>query len=190
MCTTTRKRQRECKHNLLLKNKLWQKDKNGGGGIRTPVPRHFRTSFYMLSRSIKVSLRRPPNDRLPSQLFRNQIRSYVPNTRKNYPTVRRPCQAHRKNPAGRAALFTQPFATGSCQLHLCRMISQANRRPGHATCPSTCPVEAVRPHINFSKSHFYNIIPHATLNRKNSLRKSWRHRKKCTAMNFVRAGCP
>jgi hypothetical protein len=36
VCTTTRKYQREFKHNLLLNNKLWQKDKNGGGGIRTP----------------------------------------------------------------------------------------------------------------------------------------------------------
>jgi len=118
---------------------------NGGGGIRTPVPRHFRTSFYMLSRSIKASPCRLPNDRLPVRLFRNQIRSYVPNTRKDYPAVRRPCRGHRKNPAGRAALITQPFATDSCQLNLCRMISQANRRPEHATCPSTCPVEAVRP---------------------------------------------
>jgi hypothetical protein len=42
-------------------------------------------------------------------------------------------------------LFKQPFSIGSCQLNLCRMISQANRHPGYATCLSTRPVEAFRP---------------------------------------------
>jgi len=47
--------------------------KNGGGGIRTPVPRCFKTSFYMLSRSIGNSPCQTPNDRLPTQLARNAI---------------------------------------------------------------------------------------------------------------------
>jgi hypothetical protein len=42
-------------------------------------------------------------------------------------------------------LFRQPCLIGSCQLNLCRMISQANRRPGHATYLSTHPVETFRP---------------------------------------------
>lgn len=37
MCTTTKKCQRELRHNLLLNNKLWQRNENGGGGIRTPL---------------------------------------------------------------------------------------------------------------------------------------------------------
>ena len=50
------------------------------------------------------------------------------------------------SPSGRAALIRQPFATVSCQLKLvCRIFYQANRHPGHATWPSTCPVEAIRP---------------------------------------------
>ncbi len=32
------------------------------------------------------------------------------------------------------------------------MINQANRRPGHATCSSTRPVEAIRPRIHLSKN--------------------------------------
>jgi len=44
-------------------------------------------------------------------------------------------------------LIKQPYLIGSCQLILCRMISQANRHPGHATCLSTRPVEAFRPRI-------------------------------------------
>jgi hypothetical protein len=42
-------------------------------------------------------------------------------------------------------LIKQPYLIGSCQLNFCRMISQANRHPGHATCFSTRPVEAFRP---------------------------------------------
>ena len=43
-----------------------------------------------------------------------------------------------RNPTGRAALFTQPWHTGSCHLGLrYRMINQANRCPGHAAYPST-----------------------------------------------------
>jgi hypothetical protein len=30
---------------------------------------------------------------------------------------------------------------------LCRIFYQANRHPGRATWPSTCPVEAIRPRI-------------------------------------------
>jgi len=33
------------------------------------------------------------------------------------------------------------------------MINQAYWRPGHATRPSTCPVEAIRPLIHFKKEH-------------------------------------
>ena len=59
-----------------------------------------------------------------------------------------------KSPPGRAAQFRQPFATVCCQVKLsCRIFSQANRHPGHATRPSTCPVEAIRPLFAFSKSH-------------------------------------
>ena len=50
------------------------------------------------------------------------------------------------SPSGRAALIRRPFATVCCQLKLvCRVFYQANRHPGHATWPSTCPVEAIRP---------------------------------------------
>ena len=51
-----------------------------------------------------------------------------------------------KTLSGRAALIRRPFATVCCQLKLvCRVFYQANRHPGHATWPSTCPVEAIRP---------------------------------------------
>ena len=38
--------------------------------------------------------------------------------RREQPTSLRPNQARRRNLKGRAALFRQPFATGSCQLNL------------------------------------------------------------------------
>ena len=38
--------------------------KNGGGGIRTPVPRCFQPSVYMFSRFIVFSPYQMPNDRL------------------------------------------------------------------------------------------------------------------------------
>ena len=56
---------------FLTGNELQQKKPNGGGGIRTPVPRCFKTSVYMLSRFITLSPCQKPNDRLLVRLFRN-----------------------------------------------------------------------------------------------------------------------
>jgi len=56
---------------LLQKGNLGETVMTGGGGIRTPVPRSFKTSFYMLSRFIVISPCQAPNDRLSVQLFRN-----------------------------------------------------------------------------------------------------------------------
>jgi len=55
---------------LLPEGNLGENQENGGGGIRTPVPRWFRISIYMRSRSIESSPRVAPNDRLYAQLFR------------------------------------------------------------------------------------------------------------------------
>ena len=44
-------------------------ESNGGGGIRTPVPRYFKPDIYMRSRSIKGSLISTPNDKLQNSLF-------------------------------------------------------------------------------------------------------------------------
>jgi len=49
--------------------------RNGGGGIRTPVPRCFKTSLYMLSRLIVFSPHQAPNDRLLAWLFRRVLTS-------------------------------------------------------------------------------------------------------------------
>ena len=46
-------------------------------------------------------------------------------------------------------LIRQPFVTGSCQLIVCRMISQANRRPGHATCLSAIRSKPFAPVLTF-----------------------------------------
>ncbi len=56
--------------NLLPSNTLEQSEYNGGGGIRTPVPRCFKASVYMRSRSFGISPHRAPNDRLSDWLFR------------------------------------------------------------------------------------------------------------------------
>ena len=54
---------------------LAMENENGGGGIRTPVPRCFKTSLYMLSRLIVFSPRQVPNDRLLVRLFRSVLAS-------------------------------------------------------------------------------------------------------------------
>jgi len=46
------------------------KDKNGGGGIRTPVPRCFKISVYMLIRLSVFSPYQAPSDRRSVRLFR------------------------------------------------------------------------------------------------------------------------
>ena len=55
---------------LLKGNDLKGIRGNGGGGIRTPVPRCFKPSVYMHSRSIGISPHRAPSDRLSDRLFR------------------------------------------------------------------------------------------------------------------------
>ena len=60
---------------LLDHKPLAADNENGGGGIRTPVPRCFKTSFYMRSRSIAFSLCQTPNDKLLVQLFRRVLAS-------------------------------------------------------------------------------------------------------------------
>ena len=45
----------EIEPNLLERKLLAGENESGGGGIRTPVPRCFKTSFYMLSRLIVFS---------------------------------------------------------------------------------------------------------------------------------------
>ena len=75
-----------------------------------------------------------------------------------------------KSPPGRAAQFRQPFATVCCQVKLsCRIFNQANRHPGHATRPSTCPVEAIRPLIQFCKEPVYYTISVRHMQRSNRL---------------------
>ena len=54
---------------------LEQLEQIGGGGIRTPVPRCFKTSIYMLSRFIAFSPCQTPNDRLLVRLFRKVLTS-------------------------------------------------------------------------------------------------------------------
>jgi hypothetical protein len=61
----------ETKPKLIQESNLGETVMNGGGGIRTPVPRCFKTSFYMLSRFIVSSPYQAPNDRLLVRLFRN-----------------------------------------------------------------------------------------------------------------------
>ena len=46
-------------------------------------------------------------------------------------------------------LIRLPFVTGSYQLIVCRMISQANRRPGHATCLSAIRSKPFAPILTF-----------------------------------------
>ena len=46
---------KDIERKLLTEKPLVEESKNGGGGIRTPVPRCFKTSFYMLSRLIVFS---------------------------------------------------------------------------------------------------------------------------------------
>jgi len=46
-------------------------------------------------------------------------------------------------------VIRQPFATDSCQLSVCRMISQANRHPGHATCLSAIRSKPFAPILTF-----------------------------------------
>ena len=64
---------REIERKLLKYKPLAPENENGGGGIRTPVPRCFKTSIYMLSRFIAFSLCQTPNDRLLVRLFRKGL---------------------------------------------------------------------------------------------------------------------
>ncbi len=61
---------KEIEPKLLEYKPLAEKSENGGGGIRTPVPRCFKTSVYMLSRLIVFSPYQAPNDRHKVWLFR------------------------------------------------------------------------------------------------------------------------
>jgi len=60
---------------------------NGGGGIRTPVPRCFKSSFYMLSRFIAFSLCQAPNDRLLASAISERSHLTGPNNRLGQPAV-------------------------------------------------------------------------------------------------------
>jgi hypothetical protein len=76
---------------------------NGGGGIRTPVPRCFKTSVYMRSRSIGISRHQAPSDGLSDRLFRL---SFTPSSRtfeRAKPTDWRPYQTRRHGLTGRVA---------------------------------------------------------------------------------------
>jgi len=46
-------------------------------------------------------------------------------------------------------IIRRPFATDSCQLIVCRMISQANRHPGRATCLSAIRSKPFAPVLTF-----------------------------------------
>ena len=138
---------------VLQGNGLWESQCNGGGGIRTPVPRCFKISIYVRSRSIEVSLRRAPNDRLSTRLFRCISPASARTTDEGQPADWRPCRTRRRNPTGRAALFTQPWHTGSCHLRFrYRMISQANRHPGHAAYPSTIRSKPFAPIFTYARA--------------------------------------
>ncbi len=63
----------EAERKLLEHKPLAAENENGGGGIRTPVPRCFKISIYMLSRFIAFSLCQTPNDRLLTRLFRRVL---------------------------------------------------------------------------------------------------------------------
>jgi len=78
-------------------------ESNGGGGIRTPVPRCFKTSFYMHSRFIiffaSLSAKRQAQ-KLAISVF---LAGVGPNNRLGQSAIWRPYQTHRQSPAGRAA---------------------------------------------------------------------------------------
>jgi len=133
---------------------------NGGGGIRTPVPRCFKASVYMLSRFIvfftlpgakttgswlsyfgKVSLCRPEQPAQPACLV-------TPLPDPQAKSGRTGCQ------------FRQPCATVCCRLKLVAgMISQANRRPGHAACPSIIRSKPFAPIFTFHKrAYFFDLV--------------------------------
>ena len=138
---------------------------NGGGGIRTPVPRCFRISIYVRSRSIcevRLTQRRATG---PAIGYSGVSRSVGPDDRRSQPTDWRPCQTRRRSPTGRAALFTQPWHSCSCHLEIrYRMINQANRCPGHASHPSAIRSMPFAPVFNcpreprYFNSSFYRIL--------------------------------
>ncbi len=75
----------------------------GGGGIRTPVPRCFKTSVYMLSRSIGISRHPAPSDRLWDRLFRLSFTSSPRTFDAAKPADWRPYQTRRRGLTGREA---------------------------------------------------------------------------------------
>ena len=70
-----------------LHSELPLRAKTGGGGIRTPVPRCFKTSVYMLSRFIIHSPCQKPNDRPLVRLFRRVLTEAGPNNRLGQPAI-------------------------------------------------------------------------------------------------------
>ncbi len=61
---------KETEAKFLDAKPLAARDNNGGGGIRTPVPRCFKTSVYMHSHLIVLSPCQAPSDRRSTRLFR------------------------------------------------------------------------------------------------------------------------
>jgi len=88
---------------FLAGNELERIRGNGGGGIRTPVPRCFKTSVYMLSRSIEISPSQAPSDRLSGRLFRLSFTSSARMIDKAKPADWRPYQTRRHGLTGRVA---------------------------------------------------------------------------------------
>ena len=88
---------------------------NGGGGIRTPVPRCFKISFYMHSRFFKFRLTARQTTGLRFGYFGkiSPCRPKKPAQPACFVTPLPNSQA-KSDRTGR--LIKQPFATGSCQL--------------------------------------------------------------------------
>ena len=112
-----------CKHveslavepKLLLGNKLQTITQNGGGGIRTPVPRCFKTGFYMLIRLNFLSPHQPLNDKQKNRLFRRNLALSARTTDLAsllFDALTSVAGKLRQN----GPLLNQPFATVSCQL--------------------------------------------------------------------------
>ena len=142
--------------------------KTGGGGIRTPVPRCFKTGFYMLSRLIVFSPCKTPK----RQALRSAIseRSHLtgPKNRFGQPAILRPYQTRRHKSDRTSCQIRLPFATGSCQINCCRMINQAHRRPGHATCFSAIRSKPFAPVFTFQElqlllEKLFSTVSHYTI---------------------------
>ena len=102
--------------NLCNEKRLAPIERNGGGGIRTPVPRCFRTSFYMLSRLIEIRL-------IKRQTTGSQLGYFVRFSPKagRKSRVRPACfvtplSGPQTKPNRTGCQFRQPCATVSCQV--------------------------------------------------------------------------